>query len=293
MEWDELFSNASKPLIIDLGCGFGINLLSLSDKDSQRGSRFNFLGCDLSEKSLRYARGISKRWGLSKTLAYVTAEVENCVDALESYPGPIAWAFINFPTPYKFELLQKVAFRNDICNGSEVVDRIITDDDTTVEGNKQLPQSLSEFMVTRSLLEKTVNVFKTHLFLYHHQGVLIQTNVEDVAVVMDHLVSQTSGFGLSSIGLCRVNSTMEANQSWEDVWLANSSSEIAENVLIESINVETSVTLRQQRWRGMGGRQATGPGWLLASPLGAGCLTETEAAYQLDEKPVYRAAYIL
>eukprot|EP01041_Mallomonas_annulata_P005606 gene5606-11319_t len=112
---NSLFVNTSLPLVIDLGCGFGIPLLALAkehsrttrtktrtsdnmnnnNKDNDDGtttnddttktnshdnqvfqsSTLNYLGCDMSPLKINYANSIAYRWGLNSYCAFITADV--------------------------------------------------------------------------------------------------------------------------------------------------------------------------------------------------------------------------
>jgi hypothetical protein len=50
------------PLVLDVGCGFGVSLLGLAAAEHSRGGvaapvAYNYLGCDLSSHCIAYASG--------------------------------------------------------------------------------------------------------------------------------------------------------------------------------------------------------------------------------------------
>ncbi len=118
------FADLSRPLAIDIGSGFGTSLLGLAyhslQKTNQVFSSFeslnancancNFLGCDLSEHAVGYAKGLAARWGLSDRLMFVHMSGEELLrNVVTSYPGPILLVMLQFPTPYKLAALDTSA----------------------------------------------------------------------------------------------------------------------------------------------------------------------------------------
>ena len=126
-QWHEMFSDPTRPLIIDVGCGMGISLLGLaslpppSDKnmtdsrsinDESAHNQFpyhlcNYIGVDLSSLSINYANGIAQRWNIHDRIVFVVDEAEHFLDQVlfSNYPGPIQRIFIQFPTPYRLSAL--------------------------------------------------------------------------------------------------------------------------------------------------------------------------------------------
>lgn len=84
-------SESSKPLVIDLGCGFGASSLGLA----QHGHAV--LAVDASAHCINYATALSRRWQLPDVVfAQCAAE-----EALEAASGmKVEWMLINFPTPF-------------------------------------------------------------------------------------------------------------------------------------------------------------------------------------------------
>ena len=109
---NDLFLDVSLPLVLDLGCGFGVAQLGLcmstllgdneplhaisltsrttssppaEDSATVTSKRprletithpsVNFLGCDMSPQAVGYASGISRRWGITGCCAFVTGDV--------------------------------------------------------------------------------------------------------------------------------------------------------------------------------------------------------------------------
>jgi len=142
------FEDDSKPLILDIGCGFGTTLLGLKGGlGGNEYDEFNFMGVDLSKNSIRYADGVSKRrnW---EGIRFVEDDIFNALEVLKgAYPGTIKAAFVQFPTPYRLE------------SG----------------GNSQLPGK-GGFMVNEKLFKG--------LYELGCEMILVQGNVEDVFLNM-------------------------------------------------------------------------------------------------------------
>ena len=106
-----LFTDPSKDLILDLGCGFGVGLIDQATKtyidcENQQSClyNYNYLGVELNPACVKYGNGISSRWGLSPHLSFVE---DDCLSALEkmvsddyNYKGKVAAISINFPSPF-------------------------------------------------------------------------------------------------------------------------------------------------------------------------------------------------
>ena len=77
------FSKPELPLVVDLGCGFGTSLLSLSRPRQAIGAahapvlgRYNLLGCDASSLKTAYANGAARRWGTFESTQFARASAE-------------------------------------------------------------------------------------------------------------------------------------------------------------------------------------------------------------------------
>eukprot|EP00532_Pseudo-nitzschia_australis_P011988 CAMPEP_0168220136 /NCGR_PEP_ID=MMETSP0140_2-20121125/9030_1 /TAXON_ID=44445 /ORGANISM="Pseudo-nitzschia australis, Strain 10249 10 AB" /LENGTH=623 /DNA_ID=CAMNT_0008148759 /DNA_START=63 /DNA_END=1931 /DNA_ORIENTATION=+ len=178
--WDGMFKDTSRPLVVDVGCGMGVSLLGLastadeypSEKESARlllgenmkWSDCNFVGVDLGALGIEYGRGVAHRWNLEGKNQFVIDSAEDFCQHLPSYPGEIRCCMIQFPTPFRLQ--------------------------NKDGGNSQLPASkLDGFMVTENLLETI------HSNLNPKRGkLLLQSNCEDVAVWMRNLACRKVGF---------------------------------------------------------------------------------------------------
>ena len=88
-------SQSGKPLVIDLGCGFGASSLGLA----QHG--FAALAVDASAHCIRYATALARRWQLRESCAsFVQCGAEEALTAAQSADIDVKWSLINFPTPF-------------------------------------------------------------------------------------------------------------------------------------------------------------------------------------------------
>ena len=87
-------SQSSRPVVIDLGCGFGASSLGLA----QRG--FAVLAVDASAHCIRYATALSRRWRL-RHVSFVQCAAEEALAAIQTIEDvDVKWILINFPTPF-------------------------------------------------------------------------------------------------------------------------------------------------------------------------------------------------
>lgn len=268
------FKDKTLPLIIDLGCGFGVSLIGLCIHNSREETRkrqctqhskqsFNYLGCDLSSRCISFASSIARRWNIDDSCNFVKAESSQVLKWVkESYLGPVKWIFIQFPTPYSQSLMNSF-FNTSVLEGKSV-------------GNSQLAQSLDEFLFSPDLLEIIVDCLNEKGCV-DNSGIFFQTNVEDVAIVVREIIEarKPTMFVLlpfsenSNPHLC----------DFED----------NENQLCEDIR-SNNLSQRGKKWRELGGLPASGKGWLTTCFLPHG-RTETEVSYMVQNKPIYRCAF--
>jgi hypothetical protein len=249
--WAEWFSDSSRPLVVDLGCGMGISVLGLATTNRQsttalgaehgEWSQYNYLGVDLGRLGIGYAHGLASRWGLvGRNTAFVVDSAASCLQAIvNSYPGPVAWVLIQFPTPY----------------------RLAVADQAANAGNSQLPISATDgFMASRQVLELAKSALQGSSGRAPGR-LLLQSNCEDVAVYMLDLAQQV---GFKAIDMTR-------DESWD-----------------ATLPVQSVETQRTKNWVAMGGKRAVGPPWR-TTPLLPNCgWTETEVTCTLDRKAVHR-----
>lgn len=262
----QLFDNPKLPLVIDLGCGYGVSNIALAKHlqgQMSKGWLFNILGCDLSTMAVTYANGISGRWNLGRNCKFVNMDAESCLQMVsESYPGEVLLISINFPTPYHHSLVIK----ND-----KNIDAI--------KGNKQLPRSFETFLVTPTLIMLTEKLFCRNVDI---QGILfLQSNVEDVATTMKSIVQSSQNYGF-----LKGFSMLSPDTIFRNRFFLNSGAfgylEMKSNRAMK----------RQQMWIQQGGERPYGKEWLSESLLPTECRSETEVECLLNGKPVHRLAFI-
>jgi hypothetical protein len=108
-------NNLNEPLVVDVGCGFGVSLLGMAytlintnynelysnnnddnnlnnnkswRKDIKIPQNANFLGFDLNEHAINYARTISKKWKISTRCCFIVSSAQAVLEWLiNNYKG--------------------------------------------------------------------------------------------------------------------------------------------------------------------------------------------------------------
>ena len=181
IEWSEVFSDSSKPLVVDVGSGMGTSLLNLSTLANTDGgsvggdslqlawSDFNYAGTDLNQNLVNFGNGIVSRDNTRRggRLQFFCLSAEDFLTELQSYPGGLALIMINFPSPFRL-----------------AVDA----------GNSQLPSKHSnQFMLTGRVLNLIAELLSSNAKPDGDDGIfLFQTKCEDIAV---HLMNECIALG--------------------------------------------------------------------------------------------------
>ncbi len=113
-DWNELFQDDTRPLVVDVGCGMGVSILGLASTDDEldcskessrllldenlKWSECNFIGVDLGALGIDYARGVAHRCDMEGNLHFAIDAAEDFCRHLESYPGDVRCCMIQFPT---------------------------------------------------------------------------------------------------------------------------------------------------------------------------------------------------
>ena len=254
------FDDPSLPLVVDIGCGFGVSMLGLSLREKiltstdanekqiadSRDMKHNFIACDMSHRAVGYASGIAHRWGISGSCCFLEADAVQFLSLLiEEYPGPVECILINFPTPYMF--------------GAESVETDETEEPSEQDkprGNSQLPTDLSDFMVTPQVIQLCNQLLQKKSFgiisgkdidqgrrddqlvdedinctdvdtssaeecvtganeKHSHRYLIIQANVEDVAVTMKNEVTCSPSYeSVGGFSIPDKNVIEEIQRSW-------------------------------------------------------------------------------
>jgi hypothetical protein len=106
--WATLFEDATRPLVLDLGCGSGRFLLALADKDATDAAPAparNYLGIEIREPLVGRAQSWAEKKGMDKRVRYEATNANvNAPAWLEAYPGPLQLVSILHPDPHWCEL---------------------------------------------------------------------------------------------------------------------------------------------------------------------------------------------
>jgi hypothetical protein len=302
----DLFSDPSLPLVVDLGCGYGVSMLGLCQQEQQQRTTdsrcFNYLGVDMSEKAVKYAAGVASRWGISDQCAFVVADALSSLEWVSAqYPGSVQWIICQFPSPPKWVL----SVDNNASGG----------------GNSQLP-GIETFIINPGVVRLAGDILarKRGDIGSARKGVfLVQTQVEDVAVMVKRLVESTrsdngdggiklripdSSLEVGSIG--SNNSTQQQQQQQQQqAWVT--AGELDERSATQAGRAGSRLrkyldSLQQEdgedddrdhRDKNKLGNRACGRGFLLHNPLGHAGRTETEVMCVVESKPVHRVAWVV
>ena len=259
-----LFDDVTRPLIVDLGCGYGTSLLGLCyNNDKDKDNAYNYLGCDMSRAAVLYASGIASRWGYDKKLRFLNVNVKQCLSIIaDSYKGPVEVIMINFPTPYKYDIIY------DYWNENGFIDTqgLVIEEGKNDIGNSELPQTFDHFMISNDTI-KMMKDCKKNGSCY----ILVKSNVEDVAVYMQHLFLKS---GAIIPQLKDLPSIFEKESS--------ASATAATTATKNYDNTKRGLIYSATKFP-----KATGQGWLDFNPIPF-ARTETEVQYEFDMKKVYR-----
>eukprot|EP00956_Cyclotella_meneghiniana_P011095 scaffold15508_cov66-Cyclotella_meneghiniana.AAC.7 len=187
VDWQEIFHDPHKPLVVDIGSGMGASLLNLAILNSTSGNKAhgifnsdgtlqmpwtdcNYAGAELNQAMVNFGNGIiSRDTSLQRKgrVHFFCIPAEQFLDQLGRYPGKVVLIMINFPSPYRLE------------NG---------------DGNSQLPFIQSgQFMVTKKVLQLITSLLSRS----QRSGIfLFQTKCEDVAV---HVTNECYNLGMGCV----------------------------------------------------------------------------------------------
>lgn len=258
IDWYQVFEDPTRPLVLDVGCGMGVSVLGLASlypgeldyMDPDHTSFFdfdsaNFLGADLSGLAINYASSISNRWDTIRgKTSFLINSAEDSVHILKSYPGCVSLCMIQFPTPFKFQ-------DEESHEVSNVENEFLSS--VSQRGNMQLPSdAFNGFMVTTQLMSSI------HSLLKHDGHILLQSNVEDVAV---HMKDLALGIGFEPIEFPNYVEKTEASDDFPK---------------------------RTQKLLNLGMERAVGKIWSSKPILPKRAATETEVACLLNRTPIHR-----
>eukprot|EP00967_Tisochrysis_lutea_P027399 scaffold31763_cov36-Tisochrysis_lutea.AAC.2 len=318
--WTSLFDDPRAPLVIDLGCGYGVGSLTaaagLAGRDgivSTLSSRVNYLGCDLSAQGVSYARSIARRWGIDARAVFVRDDALTVLHAVEKeYNGPIIGIVLCCPSPYK-------AMPPSVVQGYAEgwsTEALASDASSSIRsGNSQLPDSA----VSETFLGNPEVLATAARLLCPGGLLLLSSNAEDVAVT---LATSARALGLENAVVDYDTDGVERNVSGKNIVVADAE-------LMQILDLTTPISMQEEgyaqsrrekltnhpsagalsrrsiRWRAQGGDRGEGPGWRqnagwvvskdhlprwdqAALALFRPAWSETELAHRVDGAAVHR-----
>lgn len=97
LDWDSAFADSAKPLVVDIGSGYGRFLLQMALAYPQA----NFLGLEIREPIIERASEWAKAVGLSDRVQFKLANgTVSTKSMLSSYPGDVVLICVQFPDPH-------------------------------------------------------------------------------------------------------------------------------------------------------------------------------------------------
>lgn len=257
------FSDDTRPLTVDLGCGFGCGpLIYAQDAELWRGD--NLLGCDLSAAGIGYARGVASRWAVDGKCRFARADARGVLRmARDHYPGGIQRVVLSCPTPYA---QLDAGGDGGVDGGHGGADAQASAQVQKASGNSQLPSSADD----PSFLGHS-DVFAEIGDALAPGGLLcLASNVEDVAVTLLD-TAERHGFEALTTPPPELGLPLPTGDGKGAVGGAET----------------TLAPRRQQRWHTAGGERAEGACWRLA-PQPLPWASETERTYLIEGRPVHR-----
>lgn len=114
-EWERVYANPLRPLVVDVGCGPGRLLLKLAANEMAAAqeaqkveegadvvdTRRNFLGLEIRQPIVQRAVQWSEKLGLASTTHFLLSNATVSIGALlASYPGEVSLVCVQFPDPH-------------------------------------------------------------------------------------------------------------------------------------------------------------------------------------------------
>lgn len=171
INWQDVFHDTTKPLVVDIGSGMGTCILGLArshEKLPIQWSQCNYAGVDLNQVLVRFGNGVVSRWPNARRgrVKFFCCPADDFLSKLESYQGRIMFVMVNFPSPYRLEAGER--------------------------GNLQLP-SAENFLVTNKLIE-LISALGGNDETYF----MFQTKCEDVAVYLKNKCNSNGMEGINA-----------------------------------------------------------------------------------------------
>jgi len=97
LDWNSIYEDPTKPLMLDIGSGYGRFLLGLVQVEAEK----NALGLEIRDPVIKRANEWSKHLGLDSRVHFVRSNATvSLATMLETYPGPVELVTIQFPDPH-------------------------------------------------------------------------------------------------------------------------------------------------------------------------------------------------
>ena len=167
--------DSQRPIILDLGCGFGVSLLHMAVQDAKeedgdvsgvaKDHRPFFVGCDTHQTAIQYAQGMAVRFNVTDRLAFLPVSTMGLLHACIARGQVVADILLQFPTPYRLLLPPSSAISEEAAAHGG--------------GNTHLPDQDS-FMGSQRTIQQIARLLL--LQERNHPRLLLQSNCEDVAV---------------------------------------------------------------------------------------------------------------
>ncbi|GMN39195.1 hypothetical protein TIFTF001_008410 [Ficus carica] len=109
IDWNAVYVDPSKPLLVDIGSGNGLFLLGMA----RRRKDLNYLGLEMNKKLVRHCLDSIPRLGIQNVYFIATNATSAFRSIVSSYPGKLTLASIQCPNPdfnnpeYRWRMLQR------------------------------------------------------------------------------------------------------------------------------------------------------------------------------------------
>ena len=98
LDWEGVYADATRPLVVDAGCGYGRFLIALS---RQAMPQHNMLGLEIRGPIIERANRWVEAMGLAPRVRYAMANATVSLEhMLASYSAPIDLLAVQFPDPH-------------------------------------------------------------------------------------------------------------------------------------------------------------------------------------------------
>ncbi|XP_047330321.1 phosphoglycerate kinase-like [Impatiens glandulifera] len=109
IDWNDVYSNPTQPLVVDIGSGNGLFLLNMAEKEKD----LNFLGLEINEKLVERCLNSIHLRGIRNGHFIATNATSTFRSLVSSYPGKLVLVSIQCPNPdfnkpeHRWRMLQK------------------------------------------------------------------------------------------------------------------------------------------------------------------------------------------